>query len=327
MPPRGADTAPSCDIMSTVSIILPTYNRTRWLKPAIASVFAQTFTDWDLIVADDGSGEETRSYLRGLESPKVKVLWLTHSGNPSRARNAALGSASGKYVAFLDSDDVWSPRKLEEQLAALQASPRCRWSYTACDRIDADGNLLPPAAQPKTAVRSGWIFDPLLALETSIAMPTLVAERSEIEAAGSFDEQQSFGEFHDLCLRLAMRSEAVAIPDVLCSVRAHDEHYSANRIAAHRDWLRLYEKYCLLAPTASARARSAQMRARAALTLAALHGAERDTRSVWRTLRAGKALSWREPRLWYRCAIALFRPFAPWPRAASGAARHPRAAA
>jgi glycosyltransferase involved in cell wall biosynthesis len=300
--------------MPAVSIILPTYNRTRWLKIAIDSVFAQTFSDWDLVIADDGSSEETRDYLREIETRKLTVLWLPHSGNPSVVRNAALSVASGRYIAFLDSDDVWSPRKLEQQLAAMQANSRSRWSYTACDRIDADGRPLPPPLQPKTAVRSGWIFEPLLALEASVAMPTLIAERSEIAAVGAFDEQQRYGEFHDLCLRLAMRSEVVGVPDVLCSVRAHDEHYSANRIAAHGDWVRLYEKYCLLAPTASARARSSHMRARAALTLAALQGAERDVRSVWRTLRSGKALSWREPQLWHRCAIALLRPFAPWPR-------------
>lgn len=310
--------------MSTVSIILPTYNRMRWLKPAVASVFAQTFADWELLVADDGSSEETRSYLRGLESPQVKVLWLPHSGNPSRTRNAALGIATGRYVAFLDSDDVWSPRKLEEQLKAMAASPRCRWSYSACDRIDADGNPLPTEQQPKTAVRSGWIFDSLLALDVSIAMPTLVAERCEIDAAGAFDEEQRYGEFHDLCLRLALRSEVVAVPKILCSVRAHDEHYSANRIAAYRDWLRLYEKFCKLAPTAGARAQSAEMRARTALRLAALQGAERDVRSVWRTLRAGRALSWREPQLWHRCAIALLRPFVPWPSAAHRAAQRRR---
>jgi hypothetical protein len=98
---------------------------------------------------------------------------------------------------------------------------------------------------------------------------------------------------------------------VLCSVRAHDEHYSGDRIAAHRSWIRLYEKFCRLAPTAEARACSARMRAEAALRLAALQGAEGDALGVWRTLRAGHALSWRTPRLWHLCAIALLRPFVP----------------
>jgi glycosyltransferase involved in cell wall biosynthesis len=297
--------------MPTVSIILPTYNRTRLLRHAIDSVFAQTFTDWDLIIADDGSNEETRAYLRALESVRVRILWLEHSGNPSRVRNAALSVAGGKYVAFLDSDDVWAPAKLATQLIAIDTNERCRWSYTACDRIDADGRPLPAALLVAVAPRSGWIFEPLLALEVSVAMPTLLAERSLIADLGGFDEQQLYGEFHDLCLRLALRSEVVALTDVLCSVRAHDEHYSADRMAAHRSWMRLYEKFLGLAPTDAGRTCCEWMRACAALNLAALQGANHDVRAMLRTLRAGKVLSWRRPRLWYRWLLAVLRPFVP----------------
>jgi glycosyltransferase involved in cell wall biosynthesis len=296
----------------TVSIVLPTFNRARWLKVAVDSVLAQTFLDWELVIADDGSDGETKAFLRGLERrPGVRVYWLAHTGNPSLVRNAALREAGGKYVAFLDSDDVWSHAKLEAQLAALKSAPRCRWSYTACDRIDADGGLLPRALQPTKPVRNGWIFEPLLALEAQIAMPTLVAERALLEEVGGFDEQQRYGEFHDLSLRLALRSEVVALPDILCSVRAHEEHYSADRRAAQRDWMRLYEKFCVLAPTARGRACSARMRAQAALNLAALQAEGRDVVGIWRTLRAGDVLSWRHRRLWRHSALALLRPFVP----------------
>jgi len=299
-------------VRPAVSIVLPTYNRKRWLELAVGSVFAQTFTDWELIIADDGSDDETLAYLRNLGSAhNVHVRWLAHSGNPSRVRNAALREARGRYVAFLDSDDMWSARKLEAQLAALQSSPGCRWSYTSCERIDADGRLLPPALQPTTPVRSGAVFEALLAHQAWAAMPTVVAERALTEEIGGFDEELPYGEFHDFCLRLALRSEVSAVSDVLCSVRAHDEHYSANRAAAHAAWIRLYEKFCVLAPTARARACSERMRRRAALDLAARQGAERDVRAVWRTLRAGKVLSWRLPQLWYRGALALLRPFMP----------------
>jgi len=299
-------------VRPAVSIILPTYNRRRWLELAVASVFAQTFTDWELIVADDGSDDETRAYLLGLESARnVRIRRLAHSGNPSRVRNAALRDARGKYAAFLDSDDVWSARKLETQVAALQSNPGCRWSYTSCERIDADGRLLAAAFQPTTPVRSGAVFEALLAHEAWAAMPTVVAERALIEEIGGFDEEQPYGEFHDFCLRLALRSDVTAVTDVLCSVRAHDDHYSANRTAALAAWIRLYEKFCVLAPTARARACSERMRRRAALDLAARQGAERDVRAVWRTLRAGRVLSWRIPHLWCRSALALLRSLVP----------------
>ena len=94
--------------MPAVSIIFPTYDRLRYLRPAIDSVLAQTFTDWELIIADDGSEEETRSYLRSLGDRRMRTLWLPHSGNPARVRNAALRMTTGALVAFLDSDDLWA---------------------------------------------------------------------------------------------------------------------------------------------------------------------------------------------------------------------------
>jgi hypothetical protein len=160
------------------------------------------------------------------------------------------------------------------------------------------------------APRSGWIFDALAALETSVAMPTLVAERSLLEETGGFDEEQLFGEFHDLCLRLALRSQVVGLREVLCCVRAHDLHYSADRAAAYRAWIRLYDRYSALAPSESGRARCAAMRARFALDLAALQSSA-GLGAVWRTLRAGKVLSWRRPRFWYGYSLALLRPFVP----------------
>jgi glycosyltransferase involved in cell wall biosynthesis len=273
-------------------------------------VLAQSFGDWDLVIVDDGSAKETTAYLRELESPRIRILYLPHSGNPSLVRNAGLAVARGKYIAFLDSDDLWAATKLEKQVAALTSSSRGRWSYTACDRIDAAGNRL-PAASRAGATRGGWIFEPLLALEVTVAMPTLVAERSLLEEIGGFDEAQPYGEFHDLCLRLALRSEAVALPEVLCSVRAHDQHYSSDRAAAHRAWMRLYDKFHALAPTAGARDCCERMRARVALDLAALQGAKQDFPSVWRTLRAGHVWSWRRPRFWYGYSLALLRPFVP----------------
>jgi hypothetical protein len=178
-------------------------------------------------------------------------------------------------------------------------------------------------SRARGATRGGWIFEPLLALEVTAAMPTLLVERSLLEEIGGFDEAQPYGEFHDLCLRLALRAEAVALPEALCSIRAHDQHYSADRAAAHRAWMRLYEKFRALAPTAAARDCCDRMRARAALDLAALQGAEQDFASVWGTLRAGRVWSWRRPSFWYGYSLALLRPFVP-PSLRSTRVRSPR---
>ena len=125
-----------------VSILMPTFNRLEFVPPAIESVFAQSFTDWELIIADDGSGTDTRAYLQSLTHPRVRVLWMAHTGRPPVMLNAALRVARGEFVAFLDSDDVWLPRKLELQVASLRRQPARRWSCTAFALIDAAGRPL-----------------------------------------------------------------------------------------------------------------------------------------------------------------------------------------
>ena len=127
-----------------ISIILPTFNRLEYLRLTLESVFAQTFEDWELIVADDGSDVATREYLGALAGAhRIKRVWLSHTGNPAAVRNAALREARGDYVAFLDSDDLWAPRKLESQMALLRQRRGRQWSYTAFTRVDRRGVPLP----------------------------------------------------------------------------------------------------------------------------------------------------------------------------------------
>ncbi len=193
--------------MPNVSVILPTFNRRRFLQAAIESVYAQTYADWELVIADDGSGEDTRAYLSGISSPQVRVIWLSHCGNPSHVRNVAISAAAGRYLAFLDSDDIWAPTKLERQIEALQASKVARWCYTLEDMIDDVGR-----PYTRTAVRTfrpidGWVFEPLIRLQLALSMPTIVASRDLVDEIGGFDEQLRFAEWHDLCLRLALKGQ------------------------------------------------------------------------------------------------------------------------
>jgi glycosyltransferase involved in cell wall biosynthesis len=292
--------------MPSVSIIIPAFNRTRFLKLAVESAVNQTYSDWELIVADDGSDEETQRYLRGIASPAVRIVWLPHSGNPSLVRNAAAATASGRYLAFLDSDDEWAPQKLERQLAALRDHPQCRWSYTACTHIDESGRLIPKkrAAPPAP---DGWIFRQLLMLEIGIAMPTVVTERALFAEIGGFDEQQLFGEFHDLCLRLALKGEVVVVREPLCSVRAHREHYSSDRAANHAGWLRLYRKMAATTDDPGLRAHCVRMQADESLNLARAHAAKGEYRVAWSTLGHALSFSWRHPQWWWAASRGVIR--------------------
>jgi glycosyltransferase involved in cell wall biosynthesis len=293
--------------MPSVSIILPTFNRTKFLRPAVESVLAQTYRDWEIIIADDGSGEETTTYLDGIMASRVRVLRLAHSGNPSKVRNSAIEAAAGRYLAFLDSDDIWASSKLERQISAMTDHPQSRWSYSLCNHIDENGSLVSQRRRTAPVFCDGWIFESLLRLKFSIAMPALIAERELVEEVGRFDEQQHFGEFHDLCLRLALKSEVVALREPLCSVRMHDQHYSADRTAANRSWMRLYEKMAALTPDPGLRAHCAKMRAATSTAVARLQGEKGDFKGVKATLREALPYSWRYPEWWYGALRALAR--------------------
>jgi glycosyltransferase involved in cell wall biosynthesis len=135
---------PGAGGLPSVSIVMPTWKRVAFLREALESIRAQHLEDWELIVADDGSGPELRAAVAMLahDDPRVRLLPLEHSGNPPAVRNAARARARGELIAFIDSDDVWLPEKLHLQVRALQARPESGWSYTGFTLIDSKGNAL-----------------------------------------------------------------------------------------------------------------------------------------------------------------------------------------
>lgn len=218
-----------------ISVVLPTYNRLPLLRKAIASVVGQTFGDWELIVADDGSTDDTRGYLEAIDDPRVRPLWMEHRGDLTSARSAGLKHARSKWVAFLDSDDLWLPGKLELQLRRLAAQPECRWSYTGYSLIDTEGASLPERSDLLPRPVSGYILEPLLRFKVSTPVPTMLVQRSLIEEIGGFDETIPIHSDYDFALRLAARSEVLALPDILTLVREHPDRTTAR--------LRLAELY------------------------------------------------------------------------------------
>jgi glycosyltransferase involved in cell wall biosynthesis len=290
-------------LQPTVSVILPTFNRLGYLRTTIDSVFAQTHSSWELVVADDGSDEETCRYLEGLADPRVKTLMLLHSGNPSAVRNAALREAQGEYLAFLDSDDVWLPEKLETQLRLMRAAPTRRWSYCKLRRIDAGGRPIPSSDGIRAwAPYEGDIVEALLELDAVIATPTVIAERSLVESVGGFDELQLFGEDYELWLRLALHSEVSAVPEALTCVRVHGQHYSGDRVAVYAGWVQLYRKILTLVSSSRLRSVCRRRLAESATTLAALQSREGQYSAALRAGVRATASGWSSPRWWLMAA-------------------------
>jgi len=281
-----------------VSVVLPSYNRLAHLRSAVESVLAQRFTDFELLIADDGSDADTRAWLAGLHDPRVRVFALLHSGNPSAVRNHALRAARGHYVAFLDSDDVWLPDKLGHQFAVLQSQPLCRWNYHASGRIDAAGNPATWSGVKPWQAFDGDIVEALLEVHALIATPTVMAERTLLLEAGGFDEGQCFAEDYDLWLRLAMRSPVSTLAETLALVRVHSDNYSQDRLGAHLGWARLYEKMRGLLEPPRLRRVCRRQRARSLLYVAALQRNRGQRRAAAGSLLAAIRDGWRFARWW-----------------------------
>jgi glycosyltransferase involved in cell wall biosynthesis len=292
-------------------VVLPTYDRLEFLRPAIESLFAQTFEDWELVIADDGSSADTRAYLEGLENlPRVKVIWLPHTGRPSVVRNAALREAQGEYVAFLDSDDLWLPRKLEIQIASLRRHAARQWSYTRFAVVDRSGNPTPPGRTRCWPVPSGWILEDLLIGTTVIALPSVVVSRQLIEQLGRFDEELVMCEDDEMWFRLAAHSEIDGVDEPLTLVRRHGQH-SGNDIIAWQDRRRVFEKGLRASGGGHLYAILRKLRAEMSAGLAKSQAASGKRIGALGTLVSSAPHSWRYPRCWLGALAATAFAFAP----------------
>ncbi len=188
-----------------VSVIIPTFNRAWILRDAVDSVLAQTHKDFELIVVNDGSTDETAALLAAYGN-RVSVLEQTNRG-VSAARNAGVGASRGDLVAFLDSDDVWLPEKLAVQVDFFRRHPEILICQTEETWI-RNGRRVNPKNRHKKP--SGDIFEPSLAL--CLVSPSAVMMRRQLyEALGGFDEQLPACEDYDFWLRIGCRHPVALI--------------------------------------------------------------------------------------------------------------------
>lgn len=126
---------------SLVSIIMPSYNTGFFVCDSIQSILNQTYTNWELIIVDDCSMDDTVSKILSFNDNRIKLLINNKNSGAAVSRNRALREAKGKWIAFLDSDDLWDSNKLEKQIKFMEDN-NYHFSYTKYEEIDSDGNLL-----------------------------------------------------------------------------------------------------------------------------------------------------------------------------------------
>jgi glycosyltransferase involved in cell wall biosynthesis len=215
-----------------VSVVLPTFNRGYCLERAIRSVLGQTYPDWELIVVDDGSTDDTQAVLESFKDPRIRVFRHSVNRGVAAARNTGLAAARGEFIAFLDSDDEWRPDKLTKQLDVMRRAPTAQLAFT--DLVWRRGDVeagsfartLPVFSKllhqhPPTG---GHLVIPqrtmylCLLQELPVKSPTLMIRAQILSSVGQFDEQLRSGEDWEFLLRAAREFDFAYLDESLTVV-------------------------------------------------------------------------------------------------------------
>lgn len=192
----------------SISVIIPAYNVERTILETIQSVQQQTFSDFELIVINDGSTDRTLELLNTVTDPRINVFSYTNGGLPT-ARNRGISHATGEFIAILDADDLWTADKLELQLAALRQHPEAGLAYSWTTSMDEQGKTF---YAPNRIFFEGDVYAELLAQNFIANGSNPLIRRQAIDSVGEFEPTLKSCEDWDYWLRVAARWPFVVVP-------------------------------------------------------------------------------------------------------------------
>ena len=214
---------------SLVSVIMPTYNHARYLSESISSVLNQSYRDWELIIIDNYSQDDTESVVREYagKDPRIRYFQFSNNGIIAASRNHGIRQAQGEYVAFLDSDDIWMPEKLDEQMKVFEGMEGTGLVYSRAVGFTDDGRHL--HVMPKK-IFSGNVFNRLLK-NNFIGCSTVLVKNNILEEIGIFDVRTDLVsvEDYELWLRIARHNKAVGLNQILVKYRIHSQAVSMSQ--------------------------------------------------------------------------------------------------
>ena len=219
--------------MPKISVIIPVYNGENTIRLTIESVLKQTYSEFELIVINDGSQDSTLEIISKINDSRVKIFSFKNAGG-NVSRNRGLNYAVGDFVSFLDADDIWVPEKLASQLQTLQQNTDCKVAYSWTDYIDAQGNFLVSGTH---FTANGNVYQQLLLNNFLENGSNPLICREAINLIGGFDESLNAAQDWDMWLRLADKFNFVCVPSVQILYRV-----SPNSVSSH---LARQEKACL----------------------------------------------------------------------------------
>jgi len=210
----------------TVSVIIPTYNRAHLVGRAIKSVLNQTYQDFELIIVDDGSTDNTEKVIKRFDDKRIRYIKHEKNKGGAAARNTGIKAARGEYIAFLDSDDEWLPEKLKRQMEVFKnASSEVGVVYTGFIYVDKLGGGTSKQHIPK---KRGWIYEDILVENCIGTTSTVLIERKYFKETGLFDENLPSCQDWDMWIRLAKQCKFDFIPEILVRYFEHRNRITSN---------------------------------------------------------------------------------------------------
>ena len=239
--------------MPTVSVILPACDAEATIRQTVRSVQRQTFTDFELLVVDDGSRDGPLAELAKIEDARLRILSQPNQG-VSAARNRGIEQARGEFFSFIDADDLWTRDKLELQLRALRADPAAGAAYSWTVFIDEDGSFLFPKERQSF---SGCVHADLAEADFLASASNVLARRECVETTGAFEQRFQPAEDWEFWLRASSRWPFAVVPRYQVLYRLRFDSHSADPARMHRAMYAVLEEVLDGAPELRARERAA----------------------------------------------------------------------
>ena len=230
--------------MPTISVIIPAYNAEKFIKGTINSVLNQTFRDLELIVINDGSTDGTLEVISSFSDSRLQVFSYPNAG-PQKSRNRGIEQAKGEYLSFLDSDDLWTPDKLERQLQALQENPDAAVAYSWTDFINESGERLPGGQHFKFTKD---VYEQLLLGDFIGSGSNPLIRRDALLNVGPFDESLVGGQDWEMWLRLAAQYHFAVVPSTQVFYRQSASSWSSYLKRQEQGYNQVIEKCLANAP-------------------------------------------------------------------------------
>lgn len=225
-----------------VSAIIPAYNAAQFLSQTIQSVLNQSYRNWELLVVDDGSTDDTAEIVRRYHDIDERVRLISKAnGGVSAARNTGVEAAQGELIAFLDADDLWCEDKLKVHVDYSQCHPAVSATFARVELINLDGSSINRLTRSQTGPVD---LSTLFYTNPTVTTSNLVVRKNAFLAANGFDESMRHDEDVDFLFRLVHQDDSIlsGIGQVLVKYRLHDYGLSSDLAKMEQGWVKLMQK-------------------------------------------------------------------------------------